>query len=293
MSNAVALRPETKAAVTLSDMQTMAQAVARSGLFGVKTPDQALALMLVAHAEGMHPAIAARDYHIIEGRPAMKADAMLARFQSAGGKVKWTTMSEDKVSAVFSHPAGGDVEITWTLEMAAKAKLSTKTQRDGGPNMWQKFPRQMLRARCVSEGIRTVFPGVLVGTYTPEEIGDMEQPPMRDVTPPPGAPPQGAQAKLDALTAEPKNRVPVDAQPTATLYPFDPADGGAVGGMLTGADWLVQAEIALNSHDEPAAFWKANEATFYQIQQAATEKKAPKGIAACSRIADLAHSMLG
>jgi hypothetical protein len=30
----------------------------------------------------------------------------------------------------------------------------------------------MLRARCVSEGIRTVFPGVVVGTYTPEEAED-------------------------------------------------------------------------------------------------------------------------
>lgn len=284
MSNAVALRPETKAAVSLSDMQTMAQAVAKSGLFGVKTTDQALALMLVAHAEGMHPAIAARDYHIIEGRPAMKADAMLARFQSAGGKVKWTVMSEDKVSAIFSHPAGGEVEITWTLEMAAKAKLSTKTQRDGGPNMWQKFPRQMLRARCVSEGIRTVFPGVLVGTYTPEEIGDMEPDrPMKDVTPAPAAPSPGAQAKLDALAAKPA--------PVATLYTLDPADGSDAQ-QLSGADWLVQAEIALNSHEQPAAFWKANEATFYQIQEAATEKKAPKGIAACSRLADLAHSML-
>jgi hypothetical protein len=32
----------------------------------------------------------------------------------------------------------------------------------------------MLRSRVVSEGIRTVFPGVIVGTYTPEEAYDME-----------------------------------------------------------------------------------------------------------------------
>jgi hypothetical protein len=54
----------------------MASAIAKSGLFGMKTPDQALALMLIAQAEGMHPAIAARDYHVIQadqrlrGRPA-------------------------------------------------------------------------------------------------------------------------------------------------------------------------------------------------------------------------------
>jgi hypothetical protein len=31
----------------------------------------------------------------------------------------------------------------------------------------------MLRARCISEGIRTVFPACIVGTYTPEEIDAM------------------------------------------------------------------------------------------------------------------------
>ena len=60
----------------------MAVSVANSGLFGVKNADQAMALMLIAQAEGMHPAIAARDYHVINGRATLKADAMLARFHT-------------------------------------------------------------------------------------------------------------------------------------------------------------------------------------------------------------------
>ena len=70
--------------VPVDQITIMANAVAKSGLFGVKTPEQAMALMLIAQAEGNHPAIAARDYHVIQGRPALKADAMLARFQQAG-----------------------------------------------------------------------------------------------------------------------------------------------------------------------------------------------------------------
>ena len=38
--------------------------------------------------------------------------------------------------------------------------------------MWVKFPRQMLRSRVVSEGIRTVDPGAVCGAYTPEEVQD-------------------------------------------------------------------------------------------------------------------------
>ena len=77
------------ALVPVDQIERMAISVAKSGLFGVKNPDQAMALMLIAQAEGLHPAIAARDYHIINGRPALRADAMLARFQNAGGRVEW------------------------------------------------------------------------------------------------------------------------------------------------------------------------------------------------------------
>jgi hypothetical protein len=39
--------------IGFSDVERMASAVAKSGLFGVRTPDQALSLMLIAQAEGL------------------------------------------------------------------------------------------------------------------------------------------------------------------------------------------------------------------------------------------------
>lgn len=152
---------------SITDMQTMALAVAQSGLFGVKTKEQALALMLLCQAEGMHPMIAARDYHIIDGRPSLKADAMLARFQQSGGKVAWQTMTDEAVVGVFSHPQGGEVTIDWTM-------LRAKTAQLGGKGNWLKYPRQMLRARVISEGIRATYPACCVGVYTPEEVMDFE-----------------------------------------------------------------------------------------------------------------------
>lgn len=153
--------------ISVNEVERMAHAVAKSGLFGVKNVEQAMALMLIAQAEGMHPAIAARDFHVIQGRPALKADAMLARFQAAGGKVQWTSYTELKVAGIFSHPAGGSVEVEWTFAQAQKAGLT-------GKDVWKQYPRAMLRARVVSEGIRTVYPGVAVGVYTPEEIADSD-----------------------------------------------------------------------------------------------------------------------
>jgi len=169
------------ALVPVDQIERMAVSVARSGLFGVKTPDQAMALMLIAQAEGLHPAIAARDYHVINGRPALRADAMLARFQAAGGKVEWGEYTDTKVVGKFSHPSGGSVEIAWTTKMAQDAGLTRNPT-------WKSYPRQMLRSRCISEGIRTVYPGVTVGTYTPEEVQDMD-PAVRQAPPPPAPEP--------------------------------------------------------------------------------------------------------
>jgi hypothetical protein len=154
------------ALVPMGDLERMARAVATSKLFGVTNPEQALALMLVAQAEGLHPATAARDYHIIQGRPALKADAMLARYLNSGGKVEWHEHTDAKVAATFTHPAGGTLRIDWDMERAKKAEL-------GGKDMWKKYPRQMLRARVISEGIRATNPAVATGVYTSEEVMDM------------------------------------------------------------------------------------------------------------------------
>jgi hypothetical protein len=160
---------------TYADLERMAVAIAKSGLFGVKTPEQALSLMLLAQAEGLHPAIAARDYHVIDGKPALKADAMLSRFMATGGRVEWHELTDAKVSATFSHSIGGTLRIEWTIEMAARAELTKKDN-------WRKYPRAMLRSRVVSEGIRSVYPGIITGVYTPDELQNGE-PELRDITP--------------------------------------------------------------------------------------------------------------
>ena len=153
------------AVVRFEEMQLMAASVAKGGLFGVKTPDQAISLMLLCQAEGLHPMTAVSQYHIIQGRPALKSDALLARFQQAGGKVEWPVYQDDKVTGRFSHPQGGTLEVTWTMKDAARAGLTNK-------EVWRQYPRSMLRARVLAEGIRTVFPGVMAGTYTVEEVRD-------------------------------------------------------------------------------------------------------------------------
>jgi hypothetical protein len=159
-------------AFSFADMQRMAVAIAKSGLFGVKDADQALSLMMIAQAEGKHPALIARDYDVIQGRPAKKSEAILRDFQASGGRVEWHQRDDKGASATFSHPlAPKPVKIDWDLARAKQAGLMDK---NGG--MYVKYPRQMLSARCISEGCRAIAPSATSGFYTPEETRDMEAP---------------------------------------------------------------------------------------------------------------------
>jgi hypothetical protein len=171
-------------------MQQLGAMIAESGLFGIKTIQQAVTLMAIAQAEGRPAALAARDYHVIAGRPVKKSEAMLRDFQSAGGSVRWLELSDTVARAVFSHPQGGEVTIEWTLDMAKKIMVEEWQDGPGGRvkrltpladrQTWKNYPRQLLRARCVSEGVRTVYPGATSGMLVEEEVRD-----MIDVTPEP------------------------------------------------------------------------------------------------------------
>ena len=149
------------------DIERIAGAFAQSRMFGVSDPAAALALCLLAQAEGQHPAIAFRDYSIIQGKPAKKAEAMQRDFLASGGKIKWIELSDTCAKAEFSHPSGGSLVIDWTMDRAKAAGI-------GGKEMWKKYPRQMLRSRTISEGVRSVCPMATSGMYVPEEVADFD-----------------------------------------------------------------------------------------------------------------------
>lgn len=209
------------ALVPVADIEKMAVAIAKSKMFGMKTADEAFALMLIAQAEGMHPAIAARDYHVIQGRPTLKADAMLARFQNAGGKVQWDVYTDAEVTGTFSHPQGGSLKLTWTFAQAKSIGLT-------GKDNWKNYPRAMLRARCISEGIRTVYPGCVVGTYTAEELEEI-----------PKAKDMGMAEVVEEITAAVEE---VQAVPDGAFKLYVPNMDTPYAAFHTEAEWLDSYE---------------------------------------------------
>lgn len=214
--------------VPVSELEAMASHIVKSGLFGMKRQEEAVALMLVAQAEGRHPGTVAAEYHIIQGRPALKADAILARFQSAGGKVEWKDYTDTKVSGTFSHPAGGSLYVDWDMERAKAAGL-------GGKDNWKKYPRQMLRARVISDGVRGVYPAVLQGFYTPEEVQDFVSAPA-----------------ANAPVAVPATPVAIEDKPVKSAKKAkEVIDAEVVEAEVEVAtDWVAPLETTLGANEE-------------------------------------------
>lgn len=151
----------------------MANEVSKSGI-GRLNPSQALTLMLLAQARGLPLIEGVMRYHFYNGQATMKADSMLAEFQNAGGSVEWTVDTYEEEAAIFSHPihcSKGKL-VSFTMEDAKRAKLDKK-------DVWLGNPRSMMRARVISNAVRMILPGVMLGIYTEDEAGDA----VIDVTP--------------------------------------------------------------------------------------------------------------
>ena len=152
--------------------QTLDQAKELAQLLTIKgNPRESL----VAHATfghhfGGNMAVTLANSFVLQGKPSLGADAM-SGIVRASGLCRFMRITEwnDSVCVMEFARTDEPSEIThthtFTMEMAVKQGLTNNRN-------WKQMPRQMLRARVLAEGIRTVFPGVMAGTYTVEEVRD-------------------------------------------------------------------------------------------------------------------------
>jgi hypothetical protein len=153
----------------LAAIKTLGGAIFKSGIFGLDKPEQGEVLAMQCLAERKSPLELARTYHFIQGQLAIRSDALLAKFHQAGGSVTWTTRSDTEVVASFKRGVSS-ANIVATIDEYIANGTATKADGKTLKDNWRKWPRRMLTARAISEGVRLIAPECCFGVYVAEEI---------------------------------------------------------------------------------------------------------------------------
>ncbi len=150
----------------MGELERFAAQASGTGFFGVKNKEQALILAMTGRDLGLSYTQALRAFHVINGRPAMSADGMVAIALGHPDVCEYFTTTEttSERCTVETKRRGSPAaqRLTFTMADAKAAGLSS-------PN-WTKFPAAMLRARAKSALARDVYPDLLMGLYDPDEI---------------------------------------------------------------------------------------------------------------------------
>lgn len=163
--------------VSFQDIMSIGKAFAESGMFAdIKSAAQAVVKIQAGQELGIAPFAAMSGIHIIQGKPTVGAGLMAAKVK-ASGKYDYKVIQQDeKVCSLDFYQGKTKLgNSTFTIEDAKKA--NTK-------NM-DKFPKNMLFARAMSNGVRWYTPDIFTSpVYTPEEMQSVtEDVTHEDVTP--------------------------------------------------------------------------------------------------------------
>ena len=159
-------------------IKTLGQSIFRSGIFGVDKVEQGEILAMQCLTEKKSPLELARTYHFIQGQLAIRTDALLAKFNLIGGNVTWITRTDTLVEAEFAK-GGNKALIRATIE--EYTTNGTALGKDGKiKENWKKWPRRMLTARAISEGVRLIAPECCFGVAVSDEAIDISHAPRHN-----------------------------------------------------------------------------------------------------------------
>ncbi len=230
----------------------------------IKSEADAVAIMLTGQELGLQPMQSIRSLHMIDGRVELSAHLMLTLMTTRlGVKFEWVESTTKVARLKLERPDQAAHVEEMTIGDAERAGLASR-------GTWQKFPKQMLRARCISNAARAYCPEILTGCYTTGEISEAR---VVDTGPaprarPPEPEPEVIEAHFEELVAEPEPEVIPEATRDkiltwATAHEITTDQLGAWSGLELGA-WTTREAAALRAalkHDSAATIAEMKEHT--------------------------------
>jgi len=192
----------------------IAKTIAESGMApaGMDTPQKLIVAMMHGASLGLSALQSVQNIHVIKGKPTLSADLMgaITRNSRSCLYLRETVATPERVTMTTARTDDPDHEFarTWTIDDAKRAGLANSST-------WRSYPRQMLRARCLSEICRAVYPEVVGGFYVPHELDASRVPePRIAARPAPAA--QAAEVVVEVVetkkSAPAPNRALVEAK---------------------------------------------------------------------------------
>lgn len=147
----------------VTEIMSIAKAFAESGMFpDTKQAAQAIVKIQAGQELGIAPFAAMTGIHIIQGRPTIGAGLIASKIKSSGKydyEVK--EMSDTNCSLDFYQGK----------KLIGNSSFSIADAKKAGTKNMDKFPKNMLFARAISNGVKWYTPDVFQGpVYTPEEM---------------------------------------------------------------------------------------------------------------------------
>jgi tRNA-binding EMAP/Myf-like protein len=149
------------------DALSIAETFFQSGMFvDIKSSSQAAVKIMAGSEFGIPPFAAMSGIHIIAGKPTIGAGLMAQRIKSSGKYNYIVKQMSDLICDIEFSENGKVIGIsTFTIEDAKRA----------GTKNLDKFPKNMLFARAISNGVRWFTPDVYsTSVYVPEEMADIQ-----------------------------------------------------------------------------------------------------------------------
>jgi hypothetical protein len=137
----------------LDEIERLADHFTKSGLFGntPKTQGEIIVKMLAGAENGFPPFASVQGIHVIQGKPEMGAD-LLARAVKQSGRYDYRVREISDEACRIEFFADGESlgESSFTMQDAKRAGIAS--------GMYGKYPRNMLFARAMSNGVAWYCP---------------------------------------------------------------------------------------------------------------------------------------
>ena len=150
----------------------VAPAMHAARLFGTKSPEQAMAIMIKGYELGFSLTASFENIHVIEDKPSLSPKGALALIYNSPECAGVTITDEADSKGV---PVACTIEMKRRNGLTYTARFSMEDAKRAGivrPNSgWEKYPANMLRWRAIGYAADIVFPDVIGGTKRADEFG--------------------------------------------------------------------------------------------------------------------------